>query len=98
MSTVKFRKVQELFTNRKVRAVRTDQLWFRLDQVFIIKPFSRLPALLFGLAFSSPAFSSSAISSLAFSAPPLDGLCTECGVSELVRSIVSLVTHRYSTL
>jgi len=28
MSTVKFRKVPELFLNRKVRTVRTEQLWF----------------------------------------------------------------------
>jgi len=27
MSTVKFRKVPELFPNRKVRIVRTEQLW-----------------------------------------------------------------------
>jgi len=27
MSTVKFRKVPELFPNRKVRTVRTEQLW-----------------------------------------------------------------------
>jgi len=27
MSTVKFHKVPELFPNRKVRTVRTEQLW-----------------------------------------------------------------------
>jgi len=30
MSTVKFRKVPELFPNRKVRTVRTEQLWGRV--------------------------------------------------------------------
>jgi len=30
MSTVKFRKVPELFPNCKVRTVRTEQLWFWL--------------------------------------------------------------------
>ena len=29
MSTVKFRKVPELFPNRKVRTVRTEQLWIQ---------------------------------------------------------------------
>ena len=28
MSIIKFRKVRELFPNRKVRIVRTEQLWF----------------------------------------------------------------------
>jgi len=30
MSTVKFRKVPELFPNRKVRTVRTEQLWWQV--------------------------------------------------------------------
>jgi len=30
MSTVKFRKVPELFPNRKVCTVRTEQLWFKM--------------------------------------------------------------------
>ena len=29
MSIIKFRKVPELFPNRKVRTVRTEQLWLR---------------------------------------------------------------------
>ena len=30
MLTVKFRKVPELFRNRKVRTLRTEQLWFQV--------------------------------------------------------------------
>jgi len=37
MSTVKFRKVPELFPNRKVRTVRTEQLQARLRHAFLLR-------------------------------------------------------------
>jgi len=45
MSIIKFRKVRELFPNRKVRIVRTEQLWLKhysiLSLATFILPLSR---------------------------------------------------------
>jgi len=44
MSIIKFRKVRELFPNRKVRIVRTEQLWFLVQRIPRVPASSMAPA------------------------------------------------------
>jgi len=39
MSIIKFRKIRERFPNRKVRIVRTEQLWGQAIKLFQITPY-----------------------------------------------------------